>query len=225
MSKILISLNQIKKNYHIGETTISALKGIDLQLLSGEFIAVGGPSGSGKSTLLNICGLLDHSDSGEHTFLGEKINGLNAHQLTQFRRNSIGFIFQNFNLIPVLNAFENVEYPLLLTGLSSSQRKEKVEQIMEKVGLLDFLKHRPDRLSGGQRQRVAVARALVKNPSLAIADEPTANLDTTSANNIIDLMHELCEKIGTTFLIATHDERMVNRCQRALHLQDGVFKE
>lgn len=221
MSKTLINLSGITKNYYVGENCIRALRGIDLHLAEGEFVAVGGPSGSGKSTMLNICGLLDYSDSGSHSFLDKSISDLSKVAKTKIRREHIGFIFQNFNLVPVLTAFENIEYPLLLTGSSAKQRKEQTQTILKKVGLEKYATHRPDRLSGGQRQRVAVARALVKNPNLVIADEPTANLDTKTANQIIDLMLDLSDKFGTTFLIATHDERMVVRCKRSLHLVDG----
>lgn len=225
MKNNLISLSKIKKDYIVGDNKVRALKGISLEVSKGEFIAVGGPSGSGKSTMLNICGLLDYSNSGDYFFLGKNIKTLSKKNLTDLRRNHIGFIFQNFNLIPVLTAFENTEYPLMLTGLCKKERREKTKTILKKVGLKDFFNHRPDRLSGGQKQRVAIARALIKNPNLVIADEPTANLDTKTANNIIDLMQDFSKNFGTTFLIATHDERMVKRCKRILHLIDGGLKK
>lgn len=217
----LITLEEITKTYHLGDTTVEALKGINLSIAYGEFTAIGGPSGSGKSTLLNICGLIDSADGGSYLLEGRKVSDLNPHELTNIRRERLGFIFQNFNLIPVMTARENVEYPLLLAGMERENRKQTVDQIIEKVGLSPYAHHLPDKLSGGQRQRVAIARALVKKPPLVIADEPTANLDTKTANQIIDLMHELGSENRTTFIIATHDERMVERCHRNFHLIDG----
>lgn len=220
----LMVLEQISKTYHLGETKVEALKGINLTIHYGEFAAIGGPSGSGKSTLLNICGLIDEADSGRYILEGREVSGLSQNQLTRVRRERLGFIFQNFNLIPVMSARENVEYPLLLTGMGKAERTAVVAEIIDKVGLGPYAHHLPDKLSGGQRQRVAIARALVKKPALIIADEPTANLDTVTANHIIDLMHELGEVNRTTFLIATHDERMVERCHRTLRLIDGELQ-
>jgi putative ABC transport system ATP-binding protein len=217
----LMVIAGVTKTYHLGETKVQALKGINLSIPYGEFAAIGGPSGSGKSTLLNICGLIDTADGGSYTLEGRKVSDLSAHELTRVRRERLGFIFQNFNLIPVMSARENVEYPLLLTGMEKNERKATVDEIIEKVGLSNYAHHLPDKLSGGQRQRVAIARALVKKPALVIADEPTANLDTVTANQVIDLMHALGSEHKTTFLIATHDERMVERCHRSLHLLDG----
>lgn len=220
----LLELSHITKTYRVGEARVDALKNLDLCLQAGEFVAIGGPSGSGKSTLLNICGLLDQSDQGEYRFNGQNISTLAQRQLTRLRREYIGFVFQHFNLIPVMNALENVEYPLILTQLATQERRARAATILDKVGLSQLYYQRPDQMSGGQRQRVAIARALVKHPQLVIADEPTANLDTVTANQIIDLMHELSSEQNTTFLIATHDERMVKRCGRTLHLVDGVLQ-
>ncbi|BAP54435.1 ABC transporter-like protein [Thioploca ingrica] len=220
----LLELSHITKTYPVGEARVEALKGIDLCLKMGEFVAIGGPSGSGKSTLLNICGLLDQSDQGEYRFDNQNIGTLDPTQLTRLRREYIGFIFQHFNLIPVMNALENVEYPLMLTQLVAKERRARAAMMLDKVGLSELYYQLPDQMSGGQRQRVAIARALVKHPQLVIADEPTANLDTVTANQIIDLMHELSTEQNTTFLIATHDERMVRRCGRTLHLVDGVLQ-
>ncbi|NJO16266.1 MAG: ABC transporter ATP-binding protein [Thioploca sp.] len=220
----LLELSHITKTYRVGEARVEALKGIDLDLNSGEFVAIGGPSGSGKSTLLNICGLLDQPDQGEYRFSGQNTKTLAPTQLTRLRRDYIGFIFQHFNLIPVMNALENVEYPLMLTQLVAKERRTRATMMLDKVGLSELYYQLPDQMSGGQRQRVAIARALVKHPQLVIADEPTANLDTITANQIIDLMHELSTEQNTTFLIATHDERMVRRCGRKLHLVDGVWQ-
>jgi putative ABC transport system ATP-binding protein len=224
MSDDLIVLQGIHKSYHLGETRVSALRGVDLTIPPGEFLAIGGPSGSGKSTLLNICGLLDNPDQGRYWLQGEEMGGLAQDALAGVRRGRLGFIFQNFNLVPVMTAAENVEYPLLLLGLGRRERSRRVTQMLEAVGLADHGRHLPDRLSGGQRQRVAIARALVKQPTLVIADEPTANLDTATASQIIDLMQRLGSDQGTTFLIATHDERMIQRCHRMCHLVDGVLQ-
>ncbi len=217
----LMILEKITKTYHLGEMQVEALKGIDLKIYYGEFVSIGGPSGSGKSTLLNICGLIDAADGGRYLLEGSEVSGLSQNQLTRIRRERVGFIFQNFNLIPVMTARENVEYPLLLTDMKRAERTAVVADIIARVGLEPCAHHLPDQLSGGQRQRVAIARALVKKPALVIADEPTANLDTTTANQIIDLMHQLGEERRTTFLIATHDERMAAHCHRTLHLIDG----
>ncbi len=220
----IINLEQVSKSYHLGETRVDALIDINLAISAGEFAAIAGPSGSGKSTLLNLCGLLDRPDSGEYRLEGRRTTELSAAQLTELRRERIGFIFQSFNLVPVISAAENIEYPLLLTGMPAAERRRTVAALVERVGLAPYAHHLPDRLSGGQRQRVAIARALIKRPALVIADEPTANLDTETATQVIDLMHEAGREQGTTFLIATHDERMVSRCHRALHLTDGVIQ-
>jgi len=220
---ILLTLVDISKTYHLGHNQVMALKNVNLVVNKGEFTALQGPSGSGKSTLLNLCGLLDRFDEGRYLIGDCDISTLNKHQLTLMRREQIGFVFQGFNLIPVMTVFENVEYPLLLAGLASRLRREQTLAILEHVGLIEFVKHLPDQLSGGQRQRVAIARALVKKPPLVIADEPTANLDTKTAHHVIELMQTLGRDSGTTFLIATHDERMAGRCDRVLQLMDGAL--
>jgi putative ABC transport system ATP-binding protein len=217
----LIEMHGIDKHYHLGETEVRALHTVDLQVERGAFVALSGPSGSGKSTLLNICGLIDHCDKGSYLLEGIDITTQNKSSLTRLRRESIGFVFQSFNLVPVMTAYENVEYPLLLSGIPTTQRRERVSEILAHVGLEKFSRHLPDKLSGGQRQRVAIARALVKKPALVVADEPTANLDTVTATQVIDLMHSLGREIGTTFLVATHDERMTSRCERVVSLIDG----
>ncbi|HET8705828.1 MAG TPA: ABC transporter ATP-binding protein [Pseudomonadales bacterium] len=217
----LIQLDGIAKSYFVGDEKVTALKTIDLQIKEGDFIALSGPSGSGKSTLLNILGLLDKPDQGRYLLQKQDITALSPKQKTLLRREKIGFIFQSFNLIPVMSAYENVEYPLLLSKISAKERKLRTQKILQQVGLESFMHHLPDRLSGGQRQRVAIARALVKNPLLVIADEPTANLDTQTANQIIDLMHLFATQCGTTFIVATHDDRMTQRCERQIRLLDG----
>jgi len=224
MTPAIISLQAISKSYPLGESRVEALRDINLTIGQGEFTALEGPSGSGKSTLLNICGLLDSPDQGQFVFMNRSISGLSEKRLTRIRRQAIGFIFQGFNLMPVLSAYENVEYSLLLSGESVKARRRRVSAILEKVGLERYAGHRPDHLSGGQRQRVAIARALVKEPALIIADEPTANLDSRTAGQVIDLMHQLSREQGITFLIATHDERMASRCDRTITLTDGVIQ-
>ncbi len=222
----LVSLTGIRRTFRLGANRVEALKDVNLTLGRGEFVALQGPSGSGKSTLLHLCGLLDRADAGRYRLDGVDISGLGDRALTDLRRELIGFVFQGFNLVPVMTVFENIEYPLLLTGTDSRERRQRVLELLERVGLSDHRGHRPDQLSGGQRQRVAVARALVKRPSLVIADEPTANLDSATAARIIDLMHEMArlDSGGATFLIATHDPRMSERCDRVLSLRDGVLQ-
>ncbi len=220
----MLSFNNLKKHYQTGSTKINALCGVTATIQTGETVALCGPSGSGKSTLLNICGLLDPNYSGEIYLYGQKVP-TTTKALTQLRREKIGFIFQRYNLIPVMTAFENIEYPLLMLGIDKKERLKRVSKIIDAVGLSQFSKQRPDHLSGGQQQRVAIARALVKEPALVIADEPTANLDTTTAHLIIDLMRDLGAKLGCTFIIATHDNRMTQRCDRVLELVDGHLKK
>jgi len=221
----IICMRDIHKSYAMGDSRVTALKGVNLDISAGEFTALKGPSGSGKSTMLNICGLLDQPDSGDLSLAGKTIEGMSDGRLTELRREHIGFVFQSYNLLPVLSAAENIEYPLLLSGVAKSERSLHVGEIIEQVGLSEFQTHRPDHLSGGQRQRVAIARALVKQPRMVIADEPTANLDTETASQMIELMHTLGKSLGTTFLIATHDERMAARCDRILNMVDGVIHE
>ncbi len=224
MTTPAIELNQITKHYRLGATDIPALRGIDLNVARGAFVAVRGPSGSGKSTLLNICGLLDDFDGGSYHLDGEDMSRLDETARTLIRRRRIGFVFQSYNLVPVMTVRENVEYPLRLSGLGDAERAARVTEILEQVGLTDQADRRPDLLSGGQRQRVAIARALVKAPTLVIADEPTANLDTATANQVIDLMRDLGHRHGATFLIATHDERMTVRCDAVRAMTDGVLQ-
>ncbi len=220
----LIQLQGVKKSYALGNTLVRALRGIDLNITGGEFTALMGPSGSGKSTLLHLCGLLDKADEGSLTLADASIDRLPEQRLALIRRADIGFVFQGFNLVPVMTARQNVEYPLLLLGAGAAERRRRVEQMLARVGLEQFGGHRPDRLSGGQQQRVAIARALVKLPKLVIADEPTANLDSDTATQMIDLMHELAQEHRITFLIATHDDRMAARCGRVVLLHDGVIQ-
>jgi putative ABC transport system ATP-binding protein len=219
-----IALAGIVKHYRMGEEDVPALKGIDLTVPTGAFVAVRGPSGSGKSTLLNICGLIDGFDAGSYRLAGEDVGTLDERALTLIRRRRIGFVFQSYNLVPVMSVRDNVEYPLLLAELPAAERRARVDAILEQVGLTGLAERRPDRLSGGQRQRVAIARALVKSPTLVIADGPTANLDTTTASQVIGLMKALGKQHGATFLIATHDDRMTAQCDEVRAMTDGVLQ-
>ena len=217
-------LSNLRKSYRVGESSVEALKGVSLEVRSGEMVALTGPSGSGKSTLLNLCGLIDTQDAGSRELGGIAIDGLDEIGMTRLRREKVGFIFQGFNLVPVMSVFDNVEYPLLLLGVSAAERRERVGTALQRVGLEAFARRLPDALSGGQRQRVAIARALVKSPALVIADEPTANLDSATASQIVDLLHELARERNASVVVATHDERMSSHCDRVLHLIDGEMQ-
>jgi putative ABC transport system ATP-binding protein len=197
------------------------LQGVDLTVQRGELLALTGPSGSGKSTILNLCGLIDTPDSGEIALDGQSVNGLNENQRTLLRRDALGFVFQSFNLVPVMTVAENVDYPLFLAGVPAAERRERVAAQLQAVGLQDHAHHRPDALSGGQRQRVAIARALIKRPRLVIADEPTASLDSHTADQVLGLMRERGHAEGAAFVIATHDSRLTLRCDRVVALLDG----
>jgi putative ABC transport system ATP-binding protein len=208
------------KDYQLGRTTVPALRGVSLDVERGAFMAVAGPSGSGKSTLLNLIGCLDHPTSGRVLIAGEDVAVLGDDALSDLRARTIGFIFQTFNLIPVLSALENVEFPLLLRGGNHGGR-ERARRALAEVGLSGFEKHRPDELSGGQRQRVAVARALVTDPVIVLADEPTANLDSATGEALLALMLEINRRDRTTFIFSTHDPRVMERAHRVVRLVDG----
>jgi putative ABC transport system ATP-binding protein len=216
-----VRMTAVSKNYLLGKVTVEALKSITLEIPKKRFNVIIGPSGSGKTTLLNLIGCIDFPSSGSIEICGQHVAGLSDNATSDFRAVNIGFIFQNFNLIPVLSAYENVEYPLLLTQSSAKVRREKVQQMIESVGLFDHRHHRPNELSGGQRQRVAIARALVKNPELVLADEPTANLDSKTGRNIIDLMHEMQTKNNTTFIFSSHDKQIMDHAEAVFVIQDG----
>lgn len=219
---MIVEVKNLFKTYQLGETKIEALRGLDLSLEAGEFTALIGASGSGKSTLLNLIGCLDRPDQGEVIIAGQNTSTLSEDQLSEIRNLRIGYIFQAFNLIPVLSVFENVELPLVLrTDITAAQRKERVLRALDDVGLGTFVNHWPNKLSGGQRQRVAIARALVTEPSLILADEPTANLDSKTANMIIDLLLEMNKKRNVTFLFCSHDEKLINRVQKIIRISDG----
>jgi putative ABC transport system ATP-binding protein len=217
----MIRLTGAGRDYKLGKRTVPGLADIDLSVDGGEFLAISSPSGSGKSTLLNLLGCLDMPTRGTVEVLGHDVRKLSDAQRANLRAHHIGFIFQSFNLIPVLTAFENIEYPLLLLGLDASERRRRVDGILERVGLARFGRHRPDNLSGGQRQRVAIARALVVGPKLVLADEPTANLDSKTSFEILDLMVELNRESGTTFVFSTHDPRVTRYAKRTIRLEDG----
>lgn len=217
----IISLQGLSKTYRMGEVRVPALLDASLSLASGEVLALTGPSGSGKSTLLNLAGLIDTPDAGRYLLDGRDVSQLDEQARTLLRRDAIGFIFQGFNLVPVMTVADNVDYPLFLAGVDAARRRERVAAMLEKVGLSAQATRRPDALSGGQRQRVAVARALIKRPRLVIADEPTANLDSHTADQIIALIHDLCRDEGAACLVATHDARMTACCDRIVSLRDG----
>ena len=217
----VVELHGVHKTYRLGQHVIPALRGIDLRVQPGELLALTGPSGSGKSTILNLCGLIDTPDSGDIVLGGKVVNGLDEVQRTLLRRDALGFVFQSFNLVPVMTVAENVDYPLFIAGVPAAERRSRVAAQLQAVGLLAHAGHRPDALSGGQRQRVAIARALVKRPRLVIADEPTASLDSHTADQVLELMRELGHAEGAAFVIATHDSRLSSRCDRVLALLDG----
>ena len=217
----LIEMTDIKKDYYLGETVVHALKGIDMTIDKGEFVAVWGPSGSGKTTLLNLVGAIDEPSKGKLFIEGQEVAILSDNRRTDLRNSSIGFIFQGFNLIPVLSALENVMLPLEIRGTSLSEARSKALKRLDEVGLFDLVSHRPDKMSGGQQQRVAIARALVTEPLIVIADEPTANLDSDTSRSIIGLMRNLNEKEKTTFVFSTHDQRLLDQVKRLIRLEDG----
>jgi putative ABC transport system ATP-binding protein len=221
----LIDMKNIKKDYFLGEAVVPALRGVDLDIEKGEFVAVWGPSGSGKTTLLNLIGAIDEPTEGFLKIAGQEVRSLSDNQRSELRNETIGFIFQGFNLIPVLSALENVMLPLQIQGVSTATAKSKALARLEEVGLKDLIHHRPFKMSGGQQQRVAIARALVTDPSLIIADEPTANLDSETARMIIALMRQLNEKEETTFIFSTHDQRLLDRVRRLVRLEDGRIVE
>ena len=221
MNTPLIKLQGIRKSYTLGKVDVSALREVSLDIDAGEFIALSGASGSGKTTLLNLIGCIDKPSAGTIQLAGLDVTALSLPSLANLRSRKIGFIFQTFNLIPVLSAFENVEYPLLFAGRVCAQRRERVRQWLHHVGLENQARQRPDQLSGGQRQRVAIARAMVTQPDLVLADEPTANLDSDTAGQILDLMSQINRETGTTFLFASHDPRITQRASRQIHLHDG----
>jgi putative ABC transport system ATP-binding protein len=222
----VIRLEDVTRVYKIGEVETYALRGLSLTVEEGEFTALVGPSGSGKTTALQVMGCLDKPSSGRVLLKGEDVAKLSGSKRADLRRGTIGFVFQFFALIPGLNAYENIELPLLLSGRNGKQRKERVKELLEAVGLSDRAQHRPDQMSGGEQQRVAVARALATNPLMILADEPTANLDTENGRQVMEIMLRLNQETGTTFVCATHDPRVVAFTRRVVELRDGkVFDD
>lgn len=222
--KMFVEIKGLKKSFKLGDTKVEALKGINLTLDKGEFTGIVGTSGSGKSTLLNMIGCIDRPDSGSITLDGEELQHLDENARSDFRNKRLGFVFQSFNLLPVLNVYENIALPLMINeDVSDSERHARVMEVLGDVGLMAFKDQYPDKLSGGQRQRVAIARALVTRPALILADEPTASLDSHTAHSIIDLMLKLNQERGVTFLFSTHDEKLISRVRRVLHLSDGLI--
>jgi putative ABC transport system ATP-binding protein len=209
------------KTYQQGRVNVDALRGVTLSIEKGEFTALAGPSGSGKTTLLNLIGGLDLPDSGQITVDGHSFDQMNQSQLADMRLHKVGFVFQAYNLIPVLTALENVEYVMLLQGVPSQNRRERAKAMLNEVGLSDMYHRRPAELSGGQQQRVAVARAIVSDPSIVLADEPTANLDSKTGNSLLEIMREMNEKKKVTFIFSTHDERVMGYARRLVHIRDG----
>lgn len=221
----LIELHGITKHYHLGQTPMTALKDISLNFDKGEFTAVWGPSGSGKTTLLNLIGTIDEPSSGKVLIHGEDVSKMSDNRKSEYRNKKIGFIFQNFNLIPVLNALENVMLPLQIRNEKTRSAKKKAMDRLSQVGLEHLALNRPDMMSGGQRQRVAIARALVTDPEVVIADEPTANLDLATSMGIMDIMQKLNQSEGATFLFSTHDQRLLDRMNRLVRLEDGCIAD
>ena len=222
----IIKVDKLSRSFGKGDTLVKALDEVSLEIQKGEFTAIVGPSGSGKSTLLHLIGGLDESQSGSISLDGQNISHMSGNELSDFRRDHLGFIFQSYNLIPVLSAEENIEYVMLLQGISPEERKERVKIILDEVGLQGKEDRRPHQLSGGQQQRVAIARAMVSKPQIILADEPTANLDSKNGSQLLDLMRELNEKEGMTFVFSTHDPMIMERAKRIVTLKDGkVFSD
>ena len=220
----IIEIRGLIKDYPLGKTTVNALRGIDLDIAKGDLLSIVGPSGSGKTTLLNVIGCIDHPTAGTIMVGGNMVTSLKDKQITDLRLHHIGFIFQTFNLIPVLTALENVEFPLLLMKkLSKSDVRKKANDLLEAVGLSQYITHKPAELSGGQRQRVAIARALVTEPDIVLADEPTANLDSQTGAQILNLMKEMNERLHTTFIFSTHDANVLTYAKSVVKIKDGLI--
>jgi putative ABC transport system ATP-binding protein len=222
---LIVEVKNLVKKFPVGAGSFTALNDVNLQFSEGEFAGLVGPSGSGKTTLLNIIGSLDAPTDGEVIVLGESVGKFTPKQAAKLRKEELGFIFQNYNLLPVYTVFENVEFPLLLLNMSAGERKKRVMEALEWLGLTDKVNSRPAQLSGGECQRVAIARAMVKRPVLVLADEPTANLDSVNSHNILKMMLKLNEELKTSFIFATHDEKVIGYLKRIIKLQDGKVVE
>jgi len=221
VSEIVVRVEDVTKEYAMGRTVVKALRGVSLEIARREFLCIAGPSGSGKTTLLNLIGCLDKPTSGRILLEGQDVSKLSPKELAWVRRRRLGFVFQTFNLVPVLTAYENIELPLLLLGVGAAERRRRVYALLEALGISELAHHRPDEMSGGQQQRVSIARALITEPALVLADEPTANLDSDTGKAIIELMHELNKTHGTTFVFSTHDPKVMARASRLIHIRDG----
>ena len=223
----IIELKNVKKTYPLGKVQVEAVKGVSFCMDKGDFISIAGPSGAGKSTILNMIGLIDKPTEGEVLIEGKPVSGLNDKQITNLRHDMIGFIFQSFNLVPVLNVYENIEFPLLLgkEKVAKKEKEEWIDYLISEVGLEKWRDHRSNELSGGQRQRVAIARALVDKPAIVLADEPTANLDSVTGDQILALMKKINRELHTTFIFSTHDQRIVNLADHVVRIKDGLIAE
>jgi len=219
----MIKIENVSRNYKTGETVVKALKKVSLEIQDGEFISIAGPSGSGKTTLLNLIGCIDVLDEGEILINGEKVTQMSKKEMTDFRRNNLGFVFQTYNLIPVLSAYENVAFVLSILNISEEETRSRTMALLKEVGLEGMEDRRPGKLSGGQQQRVAIARALIKNPQIVLADEPTANLDSKTGEEILRLMKKMNEKYKTTFIFSTHDQMVMDYATRLVQLHDGMI--
>ena len=220
----MIKIDKVVRNYKAGETVVKALKGVSLEIGAGEFISIAGPSGSGKTTLLNLIGCIDAIDSGEIVIKGQPVSSMNKKEKTHFRRENLGFIFQTYNLIPVLTAYENVSFVLSLLNIPEQEIRNRTMALLKEVGLEGMEDRRPSRLSGGQQQRVAIARALIKDPEIVLADEPTANLDSHTGEEILKLMKEMNKRHNTTFIFSTHDKMVMDYADRLVLLHDGQIQ-
>jgi putative ABC transport system ATP-binding protein len=224
MSDVIVETRGVERTFAVGDVVVRALRGIDLKVAPGEFVAVAGPSGSGKTTLFNLIGGLDEPTGGEVLVGGQSLAGMSRKQLSKLRLDKIGFVFQAYNLIPVLTAFENVEYPLILRKIGTAERKRKVEELMVAVGLGEMMHRRPVQMSGGQQQRVAIARSLVCDPVVVLADEPTANVDSETGEALLSLMTRLNQEKQLTFLFSTHDPMVMRAARRLIRLKDGSIE-